>query len=75
MTRPAQEPPHLGDMFIAGLDVRVAARLDRLIQANPDRPALVWWELLGDLAASAAASRESPGCLEAPSPSRPPRMQ
>lgn len=70
------DPPHIGDMFTAGLTVQQAAHLNQMIRANPEQPAGLWWGVLQDTATAMASARRSlhaEGGL--PSPTRPARMQ
>ena len=48
------EPPHMGDMFAAGLQLRQIASFRRAIEDNPDIAASEWWVLLWEVAASNA---------------------
>ena len=42
-TPPRNENPHLGDMFVAGLDLRDAVALEREMAAYPETDPDEWW--------------------------------
>ncbi len=41
-----QRPPDIGDMFIAGLELRDAHLLKQQIERNPHIDPEVWWQML-----------------------------
>jgi hypothetical protein len=47
-------PPHMGDMFLAGLELRQAVALQRRIADQPELTPDVWWALLEEMATGAA---------------------
>ena len=46
MSHESKKPPDLNDMFLAGLELRDAVRVERAIKTRPEVNSEDWWRLI-----------------------------